>query len=281
MTNPASSRLIERDAQTLIEIDNCSKRYRRRVHGDEFWALRDVTLHVRQGEFMSILGPSGCGKTTLLKMLGGLLPYDAGTISIDGAPIAQQRHKSAFVFQNFALLPWATVRQNVAFGLKLRKVPKATRLEQAQEMLHRVGLANFADHYPHELSGGMQQRVGLARALVVDTPILLMDEPFGALDAQTRRYMQEDLAHLLAIQPKTVVFVTHSIDEAILLSDRIAVMAPSPGRVLEILDVPPLTRADDAAQQLQRDSLANRLWDLLRSMQPNHQFALHPERIAS
>ena len=221
----------------LISVDRVDKFYRTRG-GGELHALDQITFDVRDREFVSILGPSGCGKSTLLRIIDGLTPYDGGSVAIDGQRVTAPGPDRAVVFQNFALLPWATVLDNVSFPLEARGVRSAERREQAMAALDRVGLADFADHYPRTLSGGMQQRVGLARALAVDPRILLMDEPFGALDALTRTFLQDELLNIWSRDRKTVVFVTHAIDEAVYLSDRVVVMSPRPGRVAEIVEVP-------------------------------------------
>ena len=198
-------------------------------------ALKGVDLDIPPGELTTLLGPSGCGKTTLLKIISGLLTPAAGEVIVHGKAINGPGPERALVFQDFALLPWATVMRNVAFGLELRGMTKNARHAIAQRYIEEVGLAGFEDSYPHELSGGMRQRCGLARALTVDADILLMDEPFSAVDEQMRRKLQEDLLALLTVEKKTVVFVTHSIEEAVYLSDRIAIMTRRPGNVTEIV----------------------------------------------
>ncbi|MGZ8494936.1 MAG: ABC transporter ATP-binding protein, partial [Candidatus Binatia bacterium] len=224
----------------MVEIERVSKSFHKTVkeHTTEVKALTDVNLSIRANEFLSIIGPSGCGKTTLLKMIDGLIPYDSGKISIAGKPVTAPGPDRALVFQTFALLPWRTVLANVEFSLELRQMRAQQRTEIARDCLQRVGLSDFETHYPHELSGGMQQRAGLARALAVNPSILLMDEPFGAVDAQTRQLLQEELLELWQRERKTVIFITHSMDEAVYLSDRVVVMTPRPGQVAEILDVP-------------------------------------------
>lgn len=198
-------------------------------------ALKGVDLDVPPGELTTLLGPSGCGKTTLLKIISGLIKPNEGSVVVHGKAIDGPGPERALVFQDFALLPWATVMRNVAFGLELRGMGKTARHAIAQRYIDEVGLAGFEESYPHELSGGMRQRCGLARALTVDADILLMDEPFSAVDEQMRRKLQEDLLALLKIEKKTVVFVTHSIEEAVYLSDRIAIMTRRPGNVQEVV----------------------------------------------
>lgn len=223
-------------SQPLITVDSVVKQYRTRGGGD-LLALDRITFDVRDREFLSILGPSGCGKSTLLRIIDGLTPYDGGSVAIDGKPVTGPGPDRAVVFQNFALLPWATVFDNVSFPLEARGVDRRERGERARAALKQVGLEDFEDHYPRTLSGGMQQRVGLARALVVEPRVLLMDEPFGALDALTRTFLQDELLNIWSRDRKTVVFVTHAIDEAVYLSDRVVVMSPRPGRVAEVVDV--------------------------------------------
>lgn len=223
-------------SRVLITIDGVVKHYPTRG-GGELQALDAITFDVRDREFVSILGPSGCGKSTLLRIIDGLTPHDGGSVAIDGRPVTGPGPDRAMVFQNFALLPWATVLDNVSFPLEARGVDRRERRERARAALQQVELEDFEDHYPRTLSGGMQQRVGLARALVVDPRVLLMDEPFGALDALTRTFLQDELLKIWSRDRKTVVFVTHAIDEAVYLSDRVVVMSPRPGRVAEIVEV--------------------------------------------
>lgn len=214
-------------------------------------ALRDIDLDLQRGRLTSLLGPSGCGKTTLLKIVAGLLKPKAGTVQVNGETVTGPGPERAFVFQDFALLPWATVLRNVAFGLELRGVGKAQREETARRYIAEVGLTGFADKYPHELSGGMRQRVGLARALAVDADVLLLDEPFSAVDEQTRRKFQEDLIALRSLENKTFIFVTHSIEEAVYISDRIVLLSPRPGRISQIIE-PDIDRSGDP-EQIRRD----------------------------
>jgi ABC-type nitrate/sulfonate/bicarbonate transport system ATPase subunit len=221
----------------MIEVKKVSKVFTRK--GESLEALREVSFGVDTGHFVSLIGPSGCGKTTLLKMMAGLVQPTDGTIEIGGKVVSGSGPDRALVFQNFVLLPWADVLTNAAFGLEARGMPKKEREEVARAHLTRVGLDGFEKHYPHELSGGMQQRVGIARALAVDPETLLMDEPFGSLDAITRTVMQHDLLRLWQeTATKTTVFVTHSMEEAALLSDQIVVMDTRPGRISQLVDVP-------------------------------------------
>ena len=257
----------------MVEIERVAKSFHKTVKNatSEVKALADVNLTVRENEFLSIIGPSGCGKTTLLKMIDGLIPYDSGKISIDGKPVTGPGPDRAVVFQTFALLPWRTVLANVEFSLELRQLSAKERTEIARSCLKRVGLADFENHYPHELSGGMQQRAGLARALAVSPAILLMDEPFGAVDAQTRQLLQEELLDLWQREQKTVIFITHSMDEAVYLSDRVVVMTPRPGTVAEVLEVP-LARprkADVVRRDRKFVDLTNYIWDSLKKAMDN------------
>lgn len=208
----------------------------RKVYGNDVVALEGVDLACETGKLTSLLGPSGCGKTTLLKIVAGLLAPTAGEIRVKGRRVEGPGPERAFVFQDFALMPWASVLENAAFGLKMQGAAKAARENTARHYIAEVGLAGFEGKYPHELSGGMRQRVGLARALAVNADILLMDEPFSAVDEQTRRKFQEDLIRLREIENKTFLFVTHSIEEAVYLSDRIVLLSPRPGRVARIID---------------------------------------------
>ncbi|BCJ90518.1 nitrate ABC transporter ATP-binding protein [Terrihabitans soli] len=234
-------------ANPVVEVRNLSKRY-----GSSVEALRDVNLSFPTGQLISLLGPSGCGKTTLLKIIAGLLPATSGEVLVKGQKVTAPGPERAFVFQDFALLPWGSVLRNAAFGLELRGVPKAEREAKAKHYIEQVGLAGFENRYPHELSGGMRQRVGLARALAVDADVLLLDEPFSAVDEQNRRKFQEDLLRLRQIENKTLIFVTHSIEEAVYLSDRIVLLSPRPGRVSDIIE-PKISRDRDP-DQIRRDS---------------------------
>ncbi|MET0471356.1 MAG: ABC transporter ATP-binding protein [Xanthobacteraceae bacterium] len=201
-------------------------------------ALDRVNATVRKGELITLLGPSGCGKTTLLRLTAGLIAADEGRITIEGTPVTAPRKDACMVFQNFGLLPWRTVLGNVEFPLEIDAVGTSERRELARHFIELVGLASFAEHYPHELSGGMQQRVGIARALMRKPILIFMDEPFGALDAQTREQLQEDFLKIWSRTGATVVFVTHSIDEALFLSDRIFVFNTAPGRIRTIVESP-------------------------------------------
>ena len=222
-----------------LEIDRLTKRYYVERDGRQVLALTDVSLSVADGEFMAIVGPSGCGKTTLLNIVAGLLPYELGTVSIDGRRVDGPGVDRAVVFQHSSLLPWRTVAGNVRYGMELQKrFDAATLRDRTDHFIRLVGLAGFERHYPSELSGGMQQRVNLARALAADPMALLMDEPFAALDAQTREHMQAELLKIWSEARKTVLFITHQINEAVYLADRVAVMSGRPGRVKGVFEVP-------------------------------------------
>jgi NitT/TauT family transport system ATP-binding protein len=222
-----------------LQIETLTKRYYVERDGRQVLALSDVSLTVDEGEFVAIVGPSGCGKTTLLNIVAGLLTYDAGSVSIDGETIHGPGINRAVVFQHASLLPWRTIAGNVRYGMELQKRFDATAIrERTDYFIKLVGLPGFERHYPSELSGGMQQRVNLARALASDPAVLLMDEPFAALDAQTREHMQLELLKIWGQARKTVVFITHQINEAIYLADRVAVMSPRPGRIKGVFDIP-------------------------------------------
>jgi len=199
-------------------------------------ALDQVSLDVREREFVALLGPSGCGKSTLLYLIGGFLPTETGRILIDGKPVAGPGPDRGIVFQHFALFPWKTVRANILYGLERQGLPRDVRERRAQAYIDLVGLKGFEDSYPSQLSGGMKQRTALARTLAFDPQILLMDEPFGALDAQTRSLMQAELLRIWQRTPKTVIFVTHDVQEAVYLADRVAVMSARPGRIKAIVE---------------------------------------------
>jgi NitT/TauT family transport system ATP-binding protein len=222
-----------------LEIDGLTKRYYVERDGRQVLALSDVSLSVAEGQFMAIVGPSGCGKTTLLNIVAGLLRYDVGSVSIDGAKIDGPGVDRAVVFQQSSLLPWRTVAGNVRYGMEMqRRFDRETMRARTEDFTRLVGLNGFERHYPSELSGGMQQRVNLARALASDPVVLLMDEPFAALDAQTREYMQAELLKIWTTARKTVLFITHQINEAVFLADRVAVMSARPGRVKGVIDIP-------------------------------------------
>lgn len=219
-----------------IRVAGLEKIYRPRK-SEPTHALSDINFTVRRGEFISIVGPSGCGKTTLLKILAGLIPRTEGEVTIAGTDVVKPSREVGMVFQAATLLPWRTVFENVMVPAEVQKLDKAVHRERANELINMVGLAGFESKYPGELSGGMQQRAGICRALVHDPAVLLMDEPFGALDAMTREYMNIELLRIWRQSKATIVLVTHSIPEAVFLSDRVIVMSPRPGRISEIMSI--------------------------------------------
>jgi NitT/TauT family transport system ATP-binding protein len=222
-------------AEPQIVIKGVSHLYRP-PSGRPVLALEDVALDVRPREFLALLGPSGCGKSTLLYLLGGFLPIETGQIMVEGKPVGAPGPDRGIVFQHFALFPWKTVRANILYGLERMGLPREEREQRAQSFIDLVGLTGFEESYPSQLSGGMKQRTALARTLAFDPKILLMDEPFGALDAQTRSLMQAELLGIWQRSPKTVIFVTHDVQEAVYLADRVAVMSARPGRIKAIVD---------------------------------------------
>lgn len=229
-----------------------------RDDGSRLVVLENLSLDVKDKEFVCILGSSGCGKTTLLRMIAGLDTAESGTIVLDGEEIKGPNPKVGMVFQEYSLFPWRTVIDNIAFGLEMRGVPKEERYKVAEKYLELVNLAQFHDSFPSELSGGMRQRVAVARALALDPVLLLMDEPFGALDAQTRNKLQIELLEIWEKTKKTVVFITHSVDEAVFLSDRIVVLTPRPGRICQVYEIRlprPRDRTSPEFAELRREVL--------------------------
>jgi NitT/TauT family transport system ATP-binding protein len=222
-------------ARPAVTLRNVSKRFRSRK--GEVHAVDDVSLTIGAGEFVSIVGPSGCGKSTLLNMIAGLLPTTDGTIDVLGKPVKGPVHELGIVFQQHLLLPWRTILNNVLLQIEVRRLQRSSYLERAENLLGRVGLGDFSDRFPDELSGGMNQRAAIVRALIHDPSLLLMDEPFGALDAITRDQMGLDFHHLSREEGKTVLFITHSISEAVFLSNRVVVMSPRPGKIEEIIAI--------------------------------------------
>ena len=247
-----------------LVLDHLSLAYERRS-GGALLALADVDLAIRDGELVTIVGPSGCGKSTLLMLIAALLSPSSGSVRLDGRPVTRPGSDRALVFQDFALLPWRTVLANVELGLELKGVAAPERSEIARRHIAMVGLRAFERSYPHQLSGGMRQRVGIARALAVEPEVLLMDEPFGALDAQNRQVMGSELLRIWERGRKTILFVTHDIDEAIYLADRIVVMSASPGRVIADIAV---TLERPRPLEIRNDpvftSYRQRIWDLLQ-----------------
>jgi NitT/TauT family transport system ATP-binding protein len=227
--------------------------------------LDGFDLDIKEGEFISLLGPSGCGKSTFLNILAGLDRFDAGEILVDEKPLEERSFERGFVFQSYALLPWRTVVRNLEVGLEIRGVEKTERRKRARKYLELVGLAAFENQYPHQLSGGMKQRVAIARVLAYEPNLLLMDEPFAALDAQTRENLQIELLQIWEADKKTILFVTHSIDEAILLSDRVAFMSAQPGRIKKIIDIDlPRPRTEEIRNSAAFADIRRVLWNMLQ-----------------
>lgn len=240
-----------------IDIRNLSIEYKKPKSDAVFTAVQDVTLSIREGSFVTIIGSSGCGKSTLLLAIAGLIPHAAGVIEVSGRPVTKPGRDRAMVFQDASLLPWRSVHGNIRFGLELQRWTRDDIDERARRYTQMVGLAAFADYHPHHLSGGMRQRVNIARALAVDPDVLLMDEPFGALDAQTREVMGGELLRIWERDKKTALFVTHAIDEAILLGDEVVVMGRNPGHVRAVVQID-LPRPRTAAMLDSEDFLAYR-----------------------
>ena len=249
-----------------IVVDHVSMNFIGRDAAQSVLALDDVSLEIRQGEFVCLLGPSGCGKSTLLSIIGGLLAPTAGTVTVAGETIDRPRPNDiAFVFQESTLLPWYTILENFRLALKFQGLNDSTWRERAMQSLSTVGMEQFANHYPKQLSVGMKQRINLARGLCVGTQVLLLDEPFAALDEQTRMVLGEDLSILLARTGKTIVFVTHSLAEAVFLADRIVVMTARPGRIKASISVPqPHPRSPDFMLTSEFGEIRNELYALLR-----------------
>jgi NitT/TauT family transport system ATP-binding protein len=250
-------------SQAQIVIDGVSHVYRP-PRGRAVLALDQVSLEVANREFVALLGPSGCGKSTLLYLIGGFLPVETGAVRVDGKEVSAPGPDRGIVFQHFALFPWKTVRSNILYGLERQGMLKAEREKRAMDFIELVGLAGFEDSYPSQLSGGMKQRTAIARTLAFDPTILLMDEPFGALDAQTRGLMQRELLAIWQRTPKTVIFVTHDVQEAVYLADRVAVMSARPGRIKTIVD----TKFDKNAANIFKEKAfvdkVDEIWNLVR-----------------
>ena len=253
-------------AEAAIQVRNVSHQFGEEGETRHVQALMDTSLDVPHGELLCLIGPSGCGKSTLLNIMGGLFEPTTGTVTVGDKPVrGPMPHDIAFIFQENSLFPWNTIYENVMLGMMFQGVPKSEREDRARRALEAVGLDEFAAHYPSQLSGGMRQRAALARALSLETQILLMDEPFGALDEQTRMVLGEDLSILLAKTGKTIVFVTHSLAEAVFLSDRIAVMTARPGRIKTIIEVEERhPRSPDFMLEPRFSVLRNELYALLR-----------------
>jgi ABC-type nitrate/sulfonate/bicarbonate transport system ATPase subunit len=257
-----------------IVFDRVGRRFQR--DGQEFPALEDVSFEVRAKEFVAIVGPSGCGKTTCLRMAAGLEFPGSGSVTVGGKPVTGPGPDRSVVFQQFALFPWKTVVENIDFGLRAAHVPAGERRSRIERHIELMGLQGYESAFPHQLSGGMQQRVAIARSYVLDPDVLLMDEPFGALDAQTRVVMQEELIKLARVSPRTVLFITHAVEEAVYLADRVVVMTCRPGRVGEVIDVADIRkrerwdrheRVEDVMDEEAFVHLRTKIWRLLREQQ--------------
>jgi len=260
-----------------IRFDNVSKIFGRNSAGIK--AIDDINLEIAEREFVAIVGPSGCGKTTCLRIVAGFEQPTSGTVSVSGKQVQGPGPERAVVFQHFALFPWKTVRQNLDLGLRNKNLPKSQRDELIASALRLMNLESHADAFPHQLSGGMQQRVAIARAYVLDPEVLLMDEPFGALDAQTRVAMQEELVRLTRVNPRTVLFITHSVEEAVYLADRVVIMTRRPGRIKEVLDIKSARNAEnwnrfqkieDVMDQESFIHLRTHVWRSLREEKPDN-----------
>jgi NitT/TauT family transport system ATP-binding protein len=254
-----------------IVLTNVSRTFHR--DGKAFLALDDVSFTVDDGEFVAVVGPSGCGKTTCMRMAAGLDFASSGSVTVGGKPVTAPGPERAVVFQQFALFPWKTVQDNIMFGLRSLRVPRAEATERFERNLKLMGLQGYESAYPHQLSGGMQQRVAIARAYVLNPDVLLMDEPFGALDAQTRTVMQEELLRVGRANPRTIMFITHAVEEAVYLADRVVVMTRRPGAIKEIIDVKTVRdaegwqkydRIEDVMDLESFVHLRTRIWRLLR-----------------
>jgi NitT/TauT family transport system ATP-binding protein len=247
-----------------VEAHDVSVTYDRLREKDTLIALSGFSVQIRQGEFLAIVGPSGCGKSTFLNVVAGLTFPSAGTIEVMGKPVTGPETDRAVVFQDYALMPWRTTEQNVRFGLELQGRVDSSTKERVQHYIRMVGLEGFEKAYPRELSGGMRQRVGLARALVTEPRLLLMDEPFAAIDAMTREVMQDELARIVAETGQAIIFITHSVDEAITLADKIAVVTNRPGRIRDLLTVDiPRPRGRESRKLPEFQELRDHIWELL------------------
>lgn len=253
---------------TYIQVDGVTKRFATGTGQEGVTVLDGIDTTVARGEFVVVIGPSGCGKSTLLRIMNGLTSADAGQVRIDGVPVDGPGSDRGMVFQSFNLFPWRTALQNVAFGLEVHHVPRRDREQRARDLLAAMGLAGFEGYYPRQLSGGMQQRVGLARALAIDPRILFMDEPFGSLDAQTKLLLQGELETIVQRHERTVVFVTHDMEEAVFLADRVLVMSQRPATIVEEIRVDlPRPRTDQMRASREFAELKDHLWAQMRSTQ--------------
>ncbi|MFD9547151.1 ABC transporter ATP-binding protein [Nocardia salmonicida] len=249
-----------------LALRSVSKQFAVRGSDEKFTAIEDISIEVGAGEFLVLVGPSGSGKSTLLDLLGGLSKPSSGQILLDGAPITGPGLDRGVVFQQYALLPWRTARANIQFGLEAKGIARKERKAIAEHYLELVGLAGFGDRYPHELSGGMKQRVAIARSLAFDPEVLLMDEPFAALDAQTRESLQDELLRIWRTTGKTILFITHGIDEAVYLGQRVAVLTSRPGRVKAVIDIDIDRSGDiDVRSSEQFRDYRHRIWTELQS----------------
>jgi NitT/TauT family transport system ATP-binding protein len=248
-----------------ISLHGVTKSFSRRGRSDQLTALDDITFDVQAGEFLVLVGPSGCGKSTLLDLLGGLAKPSSGEILLDGEPVTGPGLDRGVVFQQYALFPWRTAQANVEFGLEIKGISRRERAKRAREVLDLVDLTAFADRYPHELSGGMKQRVAIARSLAYEPEVLLMDEPYAALDAQTREILQDELLDIWRRTGTTIVFITHSIEEAVYLGERVAVMTSRPGRIKQVVDVelPDVGKDVDLRSTPEFAARRREIWELL------------------
>lgn len=283
MATSKDTALDGRNTDSKIVVRGIGRTFKVRNRGDgpkEFVALQGINLQVKSGEFVALVGPSGCGKSTLLDILAGLAQPTSGDVFIDGKKIIGPALDRGIVLQGYALFPWRSVRQNVEFGLEIKKTPRKERKEISSHFINLVGLDGFADHFPHELSGGMKQRVAIARALAYDPGVLLMDEPFAAVDAQTRETLQDELLRIWEETKKTIVFVTHSIEEAVFLADRVAVLGVNPGAIKEIvtIDLPRPRQNSDIRSSAEFGWVRHKVWELLqnREIKPDAPFAAGP-----
>ncbi len=280
----AKENKVENERHGSIDIVNISKVFTIKHTGDqekqEFTAIENVNLTVKKGEFITIVGPSGCGKSTLLDIIAGLSKPNSGEIYIDGKLITKPDLDRGIILQGYALFPWRTVRKNVEFGLEIKKVAPKERKEISNKYIELVGLTEFADRYPYELSGGMKQRVAIARALAYNPEVLLMDEPFAAVDAQTREILQDELLRIWEETHKTIIFVTHSIDEAVALADRVAIMSANPGVIKEIIDVklPRPRRVGDVTSSADFSWIRHKVWESLQNGNKEVRNEIHSDK---
>ncbi|MCX7745377.1 MAG: ABC transporter ATP-binding protein [Clostridia bacterium] len=269
------NKIVIKNISRVYQINKSNSKQKK-----EFLAIKNIDLIVKKGEFLTIVGPSGCGKSTLLDIIAGLSKPNSGQIYIDDKLITGPSLDRGIVMQGYALLPWRTVRQNVEFGLEIKGLPKAMRKEISSRYIHLVGLNNFEDRFPFELSGGMKQRVAIARALAYDPEVLLMDEPFAAVDAQTREVLQDELLRIWEETHKTILFITHSIDEAVALADRVAIMTSNPGTIKEIVDIklPRPRRIGDIRTSPDFSWIKHRVWESLHDGHSDLKISTHQKK---